>query len=107
MPLEYWRGEKFVYGRSRSDGGAVLVPPIREIIRKPKEITQPLGKRKRAPARARIGSKVVQDVQIEIVPVDNPEEGWDDDTDSNCRVLDFPSQDEVQRRTSHFLNIFQ
>ncbi|KAF9462682.1 Mif2/CENP-C like-domain-containing protein [Collybia nuda] len=100
-PLEYWRGEKLVYGRSQSSGnGVVLVPPIREIVRIPKEQPEPLGKRKRA-TRGRSKSKVGdEDVEVRIVqvPKDNPEEGWDDDTETQCVVLDFPTSEEVARR---------
>lgn len=102
-PLEYWRGEKLVYGRSQSSGnGLVLVPPIREIVRIPREEPEPLGKRKRAPTRGRSKSKVAEEeveVRIVHVPKENPEEGWDDDTETQCVVLDFPTAEEVARRT--------
>jgi centromere protein C len=79
----------------------VLVPPIREIIRIPKEPPEPLGgKRKRAGTggRGRSKSKVVEEVQVKIIPVENPEEGWDDETDPHCTVLDYPAIEEVVRR---------
>ncbi|KAG5640719.1 hypothetical protein DXG03_007433 [Asterophora parasitica] len=45
-PLEWWRGEKRVYGRSqRREDGVVLAPPIREIVRIPQEEAEPLRKR--------------------------------------------------------------
>jgi centromere protein C len=37
-------------------------------------------------------------VQLKIVPVENPEEGWDDETDPHCTVLDYPAKEEVMRR---------
>ncbi|KAF8237718.1 hypothetical protein L208DRAFT_1375521 [Tricholoma matsutake] len=103
-PLEWWRGEKLVYGRPRghsSNSGLVLVPPIREIIRIPKEEPEPLGsKRKRNGGRGRSKSKATEEVQVKMVPVDNPEEGWDDETDPYCTVLDYPTREEVRRRVA-------
>ncbi|KAG5652126.1 hypothetical protein H0H81_006202 [Sphagnurus paluster] len=94
-PLEYWRGEKLVYGRGERAGtGLVLVPPIREIVRIPKEEPEPLGKRKRS--RARSKSKALEEVKV--VPITNPEEGWDDDTEPHCVVLDYETNEEVERR---------
>ncbi|RDB22191.1 Centromere protein 3 [Hypsizygus marmoreus] len=101
-PLEWWRGEKLVYGRSNnSGGGLVLVPPIREIVRIPKEIPEPLGKRKRGTGRGRSKSKPTDEVQIKIVPAENPEEGWDDETEPHCVVLEYPTLDQVQRRVAY------
>jgi centromere protein C len=101
-PLEWWRGEKLVYGRPHghtSSSGLVLVPPIREIIRIPKEPPQPLGtKRKRTGGRGRSKSKAEKEVQLKIVPVENPEEGWDEETDPHCTVLNYPAKEEVMRR---------
>ena len=101
-PLEWWRGEKLVYGRPRghsSNNGIILVPPIREIIRIPKEPPQTLGsKRKRTGGRGRSKSKVDDEVEVKLVPVENPEEGWDDETDPHCAVLDYPVNEEVMRR---------
>ncbi|KAF5323945.1 hypothetical protein D9611_008285 [Ephemerocybe angulata] len=52
-PLEYWRGEKVVYGRDNVQK-KVLVPTITEIIiRIPKEPPAPLGKRKRGRSRSK------------------------------------------------------
>ncbi|KAG6887605.1 hypothetical protein C0995_014084 [Termitomyces sp. Mi166 len=85
-PLEYWRGEKAVYGRPPGAGnGHVLVAPIKEIIRIPKETPEPLGKRKRSTRR-------------KAALVTNPESGWDDNTDNFCVLLDYNSGEEVERR---------
>lgn len=81
----------------------MLVPPIREIIRIPKEEPEPLGsKRKRNGGRGRSKSKATEEVQVKMVPVDNPEEGWDDETDPYCTVLDYPTREEVRRRACIF-----
>ncbi|KAL5532775.1 MIF2 [Sanghuangporus sanghuang] len=94
-PLEWWRLEKFVYGRR--DSGQSVVPVIKEVIRIPKEVSQSLGqKRHRSKPRSR--SKTVQEVDDEDVVVFNPEEGWDDQTDPHGVVLDFATAQEVQRR---------
>jgi centromere protein C len=112
-PLDWWRGEKLVYGRPRghsSTSGLVLVPPIREIIRIPKELPEPLGsKRKRPARRGRSKSKPAEEevqVQLKIVPVDNPEEGWDEETNPHCTVLDYPGREEVMRRTCFFWRLY-
>jgi centromere protein C len=100
-PLEWWRGEKLVYGRPRghsSSSGLVLVPPIREIIRIPKEPPEPLGGKRKRAGRGRSKSKVAEEMQVKIVPVENPEDGWDDETDPYCTVLNYPANDEVVRR---------
>ena len=100
-PLEYWRGEKLVYGRT-SHSGPILVPQIKEIVRIPKEVSLPLGtKRKRGSTRARSRSKVSETVEGVIppaLPVVDPEEGWDDDTEAKCTVIHFTSKEEVERR---------
>ena len=100
-PLEYWRGEKLVYGRT-PHSGPILVPQIKEIIRIPKDVSLPLGsKRKRGSTRVRSHSKVpeaVEDVILPALPVVDPEEGWDDDTESKCTVIHFASKEEVERR---------
>lgn len=70
-------------------------------MRIPKEAPEPLGKRKRAPTRGRSKSKAAEEeveVRIVHVPKENPEEGWDDDTETQCVVLDFPTAEEVARR---------
>ncbi|KAG6905770.1 hypothetical protein DXG01_000837 [Tephrocybe rancida] len=95
-PLDWWRGEKLVYGRNQGGAGLVLVPPIKEIVRIPKETPEPLAKRKRTRAK----SKTVDDVHYKIIPVDNPEEGWDDKTEPYCIVLDYDSREEVERRVA-------
>ena len=100
-PLEYWRGEKLVYGRT-SHSGPILVPQIKEIIRIPKEVPLQLGtKRKRGTTRARSHSKTLEAVEGVIppaLPVVDPEEGWDDNTEAKCTVIHFTSKEEVERR---------
>jgi centromere protein C len=100
-PLEYWRGEKLVYGRT-PHFGPILVPQIKEIIRIPKEASVPLGttKRKRGSTRARSHSKAaVEHVIPPALPVVDPEEGWDDNTEAKCTVIHFTSKEEVERRS--------
>ncbi|KAG6848207.1 hypothetical protein H0H93_002319 [Arthromyces matolae] len=98
-PLEWWRGEKRVYGRQAHSNGLVLVPPIKEIIRIPKEIPEPLGgKRKRSRAK----SKTVDDeIHYKVIPVTNPEHGWDDETNNYCLLLDYDTKTEVDRRIGY------
>lgn len=94
-----------VYGRPNNASGPVLVAPIKEIIRLPKEDAEPLGgKRKRGTTRPRSRSKSARPIDPDdydippAAPVPNPEEGWDDDTQSTCRVLHFTDKSEVERR---------
>jgi centromere protein C len=75
------------------------VPEIKEIIRIPKEASLPLGtKRKRGSTRARSHSKAVEGVIPPALPVVDPEEGWDDDTEASCTVMHYTSKEEVERR---------
>ncbi|KAF8801665.1 hypothetical protein BYT27DRAFT_7173908 [Phlegmacium glaucopus] len=97
-PLEYWRGEKLVYGRTHHSG-PILVPQIKEIIRIPKEATVTLGtKRKRGPTRRSKALEAAEDVIPPALPVVNPEEGWDDKTKAKCTVIHFTTKEEVERR---------
>lgn len=101
-PLEYWRGEKVVYGRSNGSG-PVLVPHIKEILRIPKDDALPLAiKRKRGSTRPRSRSRAgdgPDDVIPPALPVVNPEEGWDNLTEALCTVLHYTTKEEVERRT--------
>ncbi|TFK63356.1 hypothetical protein BDN72DRAFT_826706 [Pluteus cervinus] len=105
-PLDWWRGEKLVYGKPEpgTNSAPILVPHIREILRIPKEVAKPLGKRKRGGAtRARSKSRTVDERTLEEATAAakaamNPEEGWDDNTDTQGIVLDFESKEKVQRR---------
>lgn len=82
-PLEYWRGEKVVYGRTESSG-PILVPTIREIRRIPSEPPVPLGAKQKKRKYKKNSA--------------NPEEGWDDDTLPNGEVFDMERRCVVQRR---------
>ncbi|KAF8912208.1 Mif2/CENP-C like-domain-containing protein [Gymnopilus junonius] len=106
-PLEWWRGEKMVYGRPNNVSGPVLVPPIKEILRIPKEEPEPFGaKRKRSTTRPRSRSKSIRagdadDYDIPpAAPVPNPEEGWDDDTSSMCSILNYTDKTETEKRVA-------
>ncbi|KAJ3763713.1 Mif2/CENP-C like-domain-containing protein [Lentinula raphanica] len=88
-PLEWWRNEKYVY--ERPTHGNILVPHIKEIIRIPEEPKEPLGKHTK---RKRGRSKTVQ-------PPDkpsNPEEGWDDDTNSVVTVIDWKTKEPKEKQ---------
>ena len=69
------------------------MPTIKEIVRIPKEPSKPLGTahRKRRHTTPRSKSEVV-------VTTDNPEEGWDDKTQTNGVVVDWFTGNEVSRR---------
>ncbi|KAJ3552142.1 hypothetical protein NM688_g4308 [Phlebia brevispora] len=93
-PLEWWRLEKVVYGRR--DSGQCLVPTIKEIHRLPKEEVQPLGAKHRRKRQTRSKSVTVEPV-IEY----NPEEGWDENTQSEGVVIDYETKEEVTRRVAY------
>lgn len=92
-PLEWWRGEKVVYGRTQSSG-PILVPTIKEIIRIPAQKPLPLSHKRRGYSRAR--SKTADEKLT--TAVHNPEEGWDDATDPFGEVYDLDKQALVVRR---------
>ncbi|KAF5358302.1 hypothetical protein D9756_001215 [Leucocoprinus leucothites] len=92
-PLEWWRGEKVVYGRTASSG-PVLVPTIKEIRRIPTEQPEPFNHKRRGYNRGR--SKTADEKLAKAVY--NPEEGWDDATDPFGEVHDLDKQALVVRR---------
>jgi centromere protein C len=95
-PLEWWRCEKVVYGRRKS-GGRQVVPVIKEIIRIPKEEHLPLSKKRssRKP-RSRKQERRLEDDDEDDEDREH-ETDWDVDTSSRGVVLDFPTNDEVER----------
>lgn len=74
-----------------------MVPHICEIMRIPKEPPTTLGaKRKRGGTRGRSKSRTMDEDALKVLY--NPEEGWDDDTEQQCIVYDYPDKEEVKRR---------
>ncbi|KIM48672.1 hypothetical protein M413DRAFT_437856 [Hebeloma cylindrosporum] len=107
-PLEWWRGEKIVYGKTNSSG-RVLVAPIKEIVRIPKDMPLPLGaKRKRGSTRPRSRSRALNDEEViaPALPVANPEEGWDDETTTVYTVLRYTDREEADRRVAYPARMF-
>lgn len=98
-PLEWWRGEKVVYGRTQSSG-PILVPTIKEILRIPVKKPLSLGHKRRGYSRAR--SKTTDEKLT--MAVYNPEEGWDDTTDPFGEVYDLDKQALVVRRLAWTTN---
>ncbi|KAI1788403.1 Mif2/CENP-C like-domain-containing protein [Ganoderma leucocontextum] len=96
-PLAYWRLEKVVYGRPGS--GPCFVPSIREIHRIPEAKPEPLGAKRRRGGARKKSSRNSATAEPEQVLVYDPEEGWDDETDPHCQVLEFGEDGkEVERR---------
>ncbi|KAF7331878.1 Methionine aminopeptidase [Mycena kentingensis (nom. inval.)] len=113
-PLEWWRLEKYEYGGREESEGPLLVPHIRAIVRMPKEPVVPLGARKRSRRRSKTpagdnGGKVKIVEKIVEVHVDNsnPEEGWDDETETQAMVKSFPDGEEVLRRIGFTAKMFK
>ena len=98
-PLEFWRGEHVVVGRpTRNDPP---VPIIHEIIRVPQEEVVHLGvdtsKRRGTskPPSSRAGSRKPKSKAETYV--ENPEEGWDEETQEMGSVMDYETKEELQR----------
>ncbi|KAF8593606.1 hypothetical protein BDV93DRAFT_529787, partial [Ceratobasidium sp. AG-I] len=103
-PLEWWRNEKFVYGRSPDpEEGPLLVPLIKAIERPPKPDPIHLGAaRHRGKKR---GVKVKKEDPDELLDGEGvfggprtAEDGLDDETEELGVVLDYATQREVERR---------
>ncbi|KAA1469273.1 hypothetical protein DENSPDRAFT_834848 [Dentipellis sp. KUC8613] len=92
-PLEWWRQEKVVYGRRES--GISFVPTIKAIVRIPKEAPQPLGKNGKRKKSVPRGKSKTADAEAMVF---NPEEGWDDETETNGVVTDWVTGEEIERR---------
>ncbi|OSD08443.1 hypothetical protein PYCCODRAFT_1429509 [Trametes coccinea BRFM310] len=97
-PLAWWRLEKVVYGRRES--GKCLVPSIKEIHRIPQVKPEPLGARKKRASSRRKSRTATAEPEIQQVVVYDPEEGWDDQTDPHCEVLEYGEEKEVMRRVA-------
>ncbi|KAM6500138.1 Mif2/CENP-C like domain containing protein [Amanita muscaria] len=105
-PLEWWRGERYVYGRdydNRQPSEPVFVAPIKEIMRIPKEAPQPLGSKRKRSSRGRSKSRIVEQTP----GLQNPEEGWDENTSNRCVVLDYPGETEKDRRIAFTAKMYQ
>jgi centromere protein C len=128
-PLEYWRGEKFVYGRRES--GRAVVPIVKEVLRMPKEEVKRLGsaaargrsvskkptkkereaaerKKKKGKSKARgsdsesgSGEDGEEDERGGGVPV---EAGWDKDTLEHGVVWVYVKKQEIERREQLFFS---
>ncbi|KAJ6480813.1 Mif2/CENP-C like-domain-containing protein [Mycena vitilis] len=115
-PLDWWRGEKVEFGRDHSSASErILVPRIRAIIRIPADPVVPLGKRGRsarkrsrsASAAPKGGVKVVEKIIERVVEgTANPEEGWDDETETVAVVKSWPGDQEVTRRIAFTARMF-
>ncbi|KAG8993409.1 hypothetical protein FRB90_000715, partial [Tulasnella sp. 427] len=108
-PLQWWRGEHAVVRRPRA--GEAPVPIISEIVRVPEEQAEPLSKkhRRRAttkPPSSRGAGGGGARKQSEVY-VDNPDEGWDAETDQNAMVIDYDTKQEMEKviaQTAAMLN---
>ncbi|KAH9931701.1 Mif2/CENP-C like-domain-containing protein [Epithele typhae] len=95
-PLAWWRLEKVVYGRR--ENGPCYVANIKEIHREPVPEPQPLGAKRRKIIRKK--SQTVEAEPQQFLVYD-PEEGWDDETDPHCTVLEYGKEGkEVKRRVA-------
>lgn len=112
-PLEYWRGERVILGRSEE--GPALCPVFKGFLEIPKEEPQPLGVKHRKARRAsrarsnsskprskRGGSAAPEIAMDEFGKPISPEDGMDDDTTIEGEVFDFVTQLPATRRTFLF-----
>ncbi|KAG9044550.1 hypothetical protein FS837_007955 [Tulasnella sp. UAMH 9824] len=103
-PLEWWRGEHAVVRRPRV--GEAPVPIISEIVRIPQERPEPLSKKHRRRGTTKPPSSRNNAKQQEVY-VDNPEDGWDAETDQNAMVIDYDTKQEIEKaiaQTAAMLN---
>jgi len=108
-PLEYWRGERIILGRS--EDGPALCPVFKGFLEIPKEVPDALGvkqKRNRTTRSTSRGPRATssqcntENPENVVVESKNPEDGWDDDTPVDGDVMDFVTQQELHRRTCAF-----
>ncbi|KAJ1309438.1 hypothetical protein OPQ81_006214 [Rhizoctonia solani] len=106
-PLEWWRGEKFVYGRSPDpEEGPLLVPLIRAIERPPKPPPVALSKKgtKKGGRKIRVkkeeedGGGVFGSEGGVFGAPRTQEDGMDDETEELGVVMDYATGREVERR---------
>ncbi|QRV85684.1 Mif2/CENP-C-like protein [Ceratobasidium sp. AG-Ba] len=106
-PLEWWRNEKFVYGRSPDpDEGPLLVPLIKGIERPPKPSPVPLSKNHRARRGRSVKVKKEEDEGSSgwlnaggvFGAPKAVEDGMDEDTEELGVVMDYATGKEVERR---------
>lgn len=104
-PLEWWRGEKFVYGRSPDpDEGPLLVPLIRAIERPPKPPPVALSKKRviRRGRRLKVKKEEEEEITLDGEGVfgapPTAEDGMDEDTEELGLVIDYATQTEIERR---------
>ncbi|KAK7038277.1 CENP-C-C domain-containing protein [Favolaschia claudopus] len=109
-PLEWWRNEKVEFGGRDPGGGPILVPRIKAIIRIPKEPAVPLSKKGRTArkrSRTPAAPKDVKIVEKIVKEVENPEAGWDDETQTQVVVKGYPSGREEERRIAFTARMFE
>lgn len=102
-PLEYWRGEKLIFGRS--ENGPAPCPIVKALYELPPETHETLGvsgrKRKRR-ARSQSAShppsskRRIEDTNDLVAP----EEGWDAETPLHGPTVDYDAGEEVVRRVA-------
>ncbi|KAK6996711.1 Mif2/CENP-C like-domain-containing protein [Favolaschia claudopus] len=101
-PLEWWRNEKVEYGGRDPNGEKILVPRIRAIIRIPKVpiVPRKRSRRQRA-ADDKLEENMVRKKKIVLLP-NNPEAGWDDDTQTTATVKVVSPEPDVQSKRIAF-----
>ena len=77
------------------------VPILDTVVRMPSEEPAPLGakKRKRGGTKPPSSRGVVKKGKEVEARNDNPEEGWDEETQENGTVLDYETKEQIQQRT--------
>lgn len=74
------------------------MPIISEIVRIPQERPEPLSKKHRRRGTTKPPSSRNNSKQQEVY-VDNPEDGWDAETDQNAMVIDYDTKQEIEKGT--------
>ncbi|CAH7669789.1 Mif2/CENP-C like-domain-containing protein [Phakopsora pachyrhizi] len=93
-PLEHWRNERVIYGRTRTTDGSQKVIGMVDVVRIPSEPPEPFAKKRALrSASRRIKSESVGPRHHEV----NPEEGWDLETKATGIVYSYTKNKECER----------
>ncbi|KAG8896295.1 hypothetical protein FRC01_011902 [Tulasnella sp. 417] len=103
-PLDWWRGEHAVVRRPRA--GEAPVPIISGIVRIPEARPEPFAKKNRRRGTTKPPSSK-GNAKAEEVYVDNPDDGWDAETEQDALVIDYDTKEEMEKtiaQTAAMLN---
>lgn len=98
-PVKFWLGERLEYEQYQP-GDSRQVPTIIGVRRVPEPVHASLSRRKKkgqTKGRSRSRKLDSEEPQSRAVSIMRDDSGWDDDTEPIGRVLDYETNDEVER----------